>query len=411
MKNRFAVAATLAGLLTSAPRAEAAGIALDVQSGRGTGMAGAVTAMIDDSSSIFYNPAGIAQGKIFDAQVGDSIIVPSFQYTSPGGATTGGSILVVPPFQAYESGGLTDDLSIGVGVFTPFGLTVGWPSEWVGKSLITRAELATYDFNPTAAYRFGPLRIGAGFQIVRGTVDLQKKINTGPAEASTELGAGAWGAGANVGAQFEAVPRYLSLGVHYRSAVKFNFDGDAHFDNVPAELQGTLHDQRATTSLVTPDILQMGVSSRPIPNLVVDVDVQWFGWSKFHSIDLHFPNDASGTLGSSEPKNWKDTVNVHAGGEYAVDEQWRVRAGAMYDPSPTPQNTLAPDVPDSDRINLAVGASYYHPSGLHADLGYQLLFLLKKTSTYPVLPGDYSGIVNIVGISIGYRTPSSPLAR
>jgi long-chain fatty acid transport protein len=406
MKMRVAAAPLIGALLAVGRPARGAGIALDVQSGRGTGMAGAVTAMIDDSSSIFYNPAGIAQGKIFDAQIGDSLIVPSFQYTSPGGVSTGTSFRIVPPFQAYESGGITDELSIGIGVFTPFGLTLAWPSEWAGKSLSTESSFATYDFNPTVAYRFGPLRIGAGVQLVRATVDLKKKIEAG-AEASTELGAGAWGAGANVGAQFEAIPQYLSLGIHYRSAVKFDFDGETHFDNVPVELQGILHDQRATTSLVTPDVLQMGAASHPIKSVVIDADVQFYGWAKFHSIDIHFPNDASGTLSSSEAKNWRNTVNVHVGGEAAIDESWRIRAGVLYDPTPSPASTLTPDIPDSDRLNLAVGGSYYHPSGLHVDLGYQLLLVFEKKSTALLLPGDYSGIVNIVGVTVGYRTPTA----
>jgi long-chain fatty acid transport protein len=405
MKTRFAVVTAVVALLLLSHHAKAAGIALDVQSARGTAMAGAVTAMIDDSSSIFYNPAGIAQGKRLDVQVGDSIILPSFQYTSPQGVSTSNSFRVVPPFQAYESGGITDDLSVGVGVFTPFGLTLVWPPEWAGKSQITQAMFTTFDFNPTVAYRFGPLRVGAGLQLVRATVDLKKKIGTGASEASTELGAGTWGVGGNVGVQFEAIPQYLTLGVHYRSAVKFNFDGDAHFDNVPAELGSILHDQRVMTSVITPDIVHIGVASHPIKNLVLDADVAWYGWAKFRSIDINFPNDSSGTLKSSEPKNWNNTVNVHVGGEGVIDKSWRVRGGVLYDPSPSPAETLLPDVPDSNRLNLAVGGGYVHSSGLYVDLGYQFLFLFKRTSTAPQFRGDYSGIVNIIGLSIGYRTP------
>jgi long-chain fatty acid transport protein len=404
MRTRFVVTLLVAGVWSFAQPASAAGIALDVQSARATAMAGSVTATVDDSSAIFFNPAGIARGKTIDVEVGDTLIVPSFQYTSPQGATTHNVAQVVPPFQAYESLGITDDLTIGVGVFTPFGLTLSWPPEWAGRSLITESSFATYDFNPTVAYRFGPVRIGAGLQLVRATVDLKRKIRTGAAEASTELGAGTWGAGANVGAQIDAVARYLTLGVHYRSAVSFHFDGEAHFDGVPAELQSTLFDQRVTTSLTTPDLLQMGVASHPIEDLVVDVDVVWYGWSKFRSIDIAFPNDASGTLSATEPKNWRNAVNVRAGAEGIVAGSWRVRGGVLYDPTPSPSSTLAPDVPDSTRLTLAAGGGYVHPSGLRVDLGYQFLRVFQKTSTLPQLPGDYSGIVNIVGLSVGYRT-------
>jgi long-chain fatty acid transport protein len=403
-RTAIAVVVVVSSLTQGMRTAHAAGIALDVQSARATGMAAAVTAMVDDSSAIFFNAAGIAQGKKLDVQIGDTLIMPSFQYTSPGGVSTGNAFQVVPPFQAYETLGITDNLSVGVGVFTPFGLTLEWPPEWVGKSIITASSFITYDINPTVAYRFGPVRVGAGLQIVRGTVDLKRKIRTGADEAAVELGAGAWGPGANVGAQVDAIPKYLSLGVQYRSAVTFNFDGKAHFDSVPAEFGNTLVDQRVTTSLTTPDILQMGAASHPIKDLVIDVDVVWYGWSKFRSIDTTFPNDATGTLSSSEAKNWKNTVNVHAGAEGVISESWRVRGGVLFDPTPSPSSTLAPDVPDADRLSLAVGGGYVHPSGLRVDLAYQFLLAFKKTSTLPQFPGDYSGIVNIVGLSLGYQT-------
>jgi len=224
-------------------------------------------------------------------------------------------------------------------------------------------------------------------------------------EVTSELGADTWGKGFNVGAQLEAVPQYLSLGVAYRSAVTLDFTGRAHFANVPAPFQATLHDQLAKTSLTNPDILQMGIASRPIQNLVLDLDLVWYGWSKFRAIDLTFPNDASATLSSTELKSWNNTVNVHLGGELALNETWRLRAGALYDPGPSPSATLLPDVPDGDRVNLAVGAGYRHPSGLGVDLGYQLVVLFNRTSTAFQLPGRYSGEGNVVGISVGYRTP------
>ena len=365
----------------------AAGTAVGVQSSRATGMASSVTAMIDDSSAIYYNPAGIAQGKRVDVLFGDTLIFPRLTFTS---ATTGNSAAtrgVVPPPHFYASAGLTDNLSVGVGLFSPFGLAAKWPSDWEGRSLATSSTLATYYVNPTVAYRIGTLRIGAGLQIVRATLDLQRKIRF-----------------ANVGAQIEAVPRYLSFGVHYRSSVKLDFDGNAHFENIPPPLAATIHDQRASSSLTQPDSLALGVASRPIPALVIDVDLLWFGWKKVSSIAINFPDDQTGTLSSSMRKDWKNSVSLCAGVEAKVAQSWRVRAGVMYDPSPSPADTLTPETPDADRLNLALGVGYRHGSGLYADLGYQLLVLFKKPSTAPQLPGEYGGWVHILGITVGYAT-------
>jgi len=368
-------------------------------------MASAVTAMIDDSSAVYYNPAGIAQGRRVDVLIGDTMIVPNFKFKS---ATTGNSAStsgVVPPFHVYASAGITDQLSVGVGMFSPYGLAANWPSQWEGRSLATRSSLATYYINPTLAYRFGPLRIGAGLQIVRATLDLQRDIRFGAQDGSSDFGGDSWGVGGNVGAQFEAVRQYLSLGIHYRSAVKLDFEGSAHFENIPLPFLATIHDQRVTTSLTQPDTLAFGLASRPIPQLVVDLDLIWNDWKKVRAIAINFPDDPTGTLSSTQAKNWKNTVNVHVGGELALAEKWRLRAGALYDPSPSPAQTLTPETPDANRLNLGIGGGYVHKSGLRADLGYQLLLLFDKTSTAPQLPGQYGGLVNIVSISIGYSAP------
>lgn len=407
--THFVGAATVAALATLFARdASAAGYALDVLSGRGTGMASATSAMIDDSSSIFYNPAGIAQGKVLDAQVGVSLIAPSFSFTSPSGEKTSLPFSVVPPFNAYVSGGITDDLSIGVGVFTPYGLTIKWPDGWAGRQLITQSSLATFYVNPTVAYKLGPLRIGAGFQLVRGTVELQQDIRFGDQIGNADLGAATWGAGGNVGAQLEAIKQYLSFGVQYRSAVKLNFDdGKGHFGNVPAGLAGAIHDQAVSTSVVLPDQLTMGVATHPVKKLAIDFDAVWIQWSYLRSIDLTFPNDASGSLNKSLPKNWHDTVNFHIGAEGELSEHWMLRGGVLLDPSPSQSNTLTPDIPDSTRVNLAVGGTWKHESGFHVDVGYQFIVLTGKTSTVAALPGDYGGFAQVLGISVGYATPKA----
>ncbi|HSQ67081.1 MAG TPA: outer membrane protein transport protein [Polyangiaceae bacterium] len=386
--------------------AGAAGFSLDTQSARTVGMCAAVTGMIDDSSAIFFNPAGIAQGKILDAIVSGQLILPSSTYTNPSGVSTTTPFRAVPPIAGYVSGGITKDLSAGIGMFTPYGLTIGWPQGWEGRSQITYASLATYDINPTLAYKLGPVRIGAGVQIMYATVDLQKDIALpGGTYGSSQLGADAWGVGGNVGIQVEAIPKVLSFGLAYRSTVVLNFDGAAHFEGIPQTLQGTIHDQPGTSRFVLPDSLSFGVAVRPVPKLVIDADLVYYGWDYFRSIDINFPNDTTGSLSSSQPKRWNNVANVHLGMELGLGDAWALRAGAMVDPTPSPSDTLTPDLPDSTRLAFSIGGGYKHKSGLRLDLGYELVLLLSRTSTAPQLPGDYSGFANILSVGIGWSTP------
>ena len=198
----------------------------------------------------------------------------------------------------YVSGGITDDLSIGIGVFTPYGLTIKWPDGWAGRQLITQSSLATFYVNPTVAYKIGPLRIGAGFQLVRGTVELKQDIRFGDQDGSADLGGAAWGVGGNVGVQLEAIKQYLSFGVHYRSAVKLNFDdGKAHFNNVPAGLGG--HHPRSGGEHVGRAARLAHDGRRDASDQEARRSISTRSGSagaSLHSIDLTFPNDASGSL-------------------------------------------------------------------------------------------------------------------
>lgn len=390
------------GSFVASTQAHAAGTGLDIMSGRGVGMASAMVAHTNGSDSLYFNPAGIAQGKQLDVSAGVSLVIPGYKYTDNNGTSTKLPTAVAPPFHVYATAGITDNLSVGVGINTPFGLTLKWPDNWVGRSQIIKTSNINYNINPSFAYHLGPFRFGAGLQIVRSTVELVKAVQFPDQEGRTQLSAGSWGVGGNVGAQLEAIPKYLDLGIHYRSRVKLDYDeGHAHFSNVPTALQGTFFDQNGSTSLTLPDSLSMGLASHPIDNLLVAVDVNYFTWSVFKSIDIAFPQTAA--LNQHEAKNFHNRFNYHLGGEYTINDNFKVRAGIMYDPTPSPPSTLGPDVPDANRINLAAGVGYKHDCGFYGDLGYQHIFLLSHTSSYAPLPGEYSGSVEVIGITLGFK--------
>src|SRR5712692_897226 len=80
MKTVILVLMAMLGCIQSA--SWAAGFAIDVQGGRATGMAAAVTAFIDDAEAAYYNPAGLAQGRVLDVRLGATPILPSFSFPS-----------------------------------------------------------------------------------------------------------------------------------------------------------------------------------------------------------------------------------------------------------------------------------------------------------------------------------------
>src|SRR5262252_924225 len=147
--------------------ARAAGIAVDLQSARGVGMAGSLIGVVDDASGIYFNPAGIAQGQGLEVMLGTAPIIPAFTVKNPAGKELNGVSNIITPVHLYATWGISDEWTVGIGVMTPFGLKVEWEPDWEGREIIKKADLKIYDINPTAAYRYGPFRTGGGIQIVR----------------------------------------------------------------------------------------------------------------------------------------------------------------------------------------------------------------------------------------------------
>lgn len=393
-------------VMLAASAALAAGTNVDLQSARAVGMATAVVANSPDASAVFFNPAEIVEGgQSLRFQIGDTLILPKIGFTPAGSNETFNVTNAVPPFTAYVTYGITKDLAVGLGVFEPYGLVVGWPAGFPGRYITQRSSLKTYFFNPEVAYRYGIFKFGVGFQAVRSTVELSQKLNFGTGtDATADLGGAGWGFGGNAGVQAEILPGVLSAGLSYRSRVKLSLDGNAHFTDVPVEFQGSqngaIHDQTVQASFWLPDYVALGVSVQPIPELRVNAETNYYGWQVFHDLQVTFEDPA---LSRTEVKAWKHGFNYHLGAEYDVTPMFSVRAGFMYDPTPSPTETLLPDVPDSDRINIGAGVGY-HNAGLSVDLGYQYIKFLGATTVAPnLLPGEYSGMVNAVSLSVGYQ--------
>lgn len=392
----------LAASLLAATRAGAAGFALDVLDARATGMAAAVTAAIDDPSAAFFNPAGLAQGRRFDVQLGGTMIIPFFKVTPTGATeTTTRAVPVVAP-NLYASYGVADQVTLGLGVFTPFGLDINWPAGWAGRTIINSASLHAIYINPEVAVRLwdNRLRIGAGVQIVRSTVELDRDIRVVPgADATLDVGGAGWGVGGNGGIQVDVVPKILVAGVAYRSPVHIEFTGDAHFGNVAPEFGQTLKDQKVTAAVTLPQQLNFGVAVLPVPELTLGLDIVYVGWQSFRSLFIDFEDPR---LSSDEPKNFKHAWNYHLGGEYRFPSGLAFRAGLLIDPTPSPSDTVAPDLPDSDRINVGLGIGY-RTGHYGVDIGYQSVFFRSRESSFVLLPARYGGHAQLFSLSLRYQ--------
>lgn len=399
----------LASSMLAASPALAAGFLLNDHGARATGRADAVTATVDDGSAIFYNPAGIGKAKGLNIYLGTSLIAPNAKYEATNGEqtkTTSGTS-VVP--NIYVSGAITDVVHAGVGFFAPFGTRMAWPETSPGRAIIREQTLRTFFIAPVLGLDLDPwvagLHLGGGVDLVPATAELAQDVVFGDTVGTAKLGGNDFGFGGRVGVSYRPdALKALSVGVAWRSQVTLHFKGEGDFDIVEPYRAQLPPDGDIGLDINLPQSVLGGVAYRVLPELEIEIDVNWIDWSVYKQLSVDLPG--GGQL--LAPKNWKDTVVLRLGLEYSLlSLGLDLRAGYAYDPTPIPRSTLDFSLPDINRHVVSAGGSYQLPAGLFVDVG--LLYVLpgdRKTADEPYAPphkGTYSISALVGALSLGIK--------
>jgi long-subunit fatty acid transport protein len=77
------------------------------------------------------------------------------------------------------------------------------------------------------------------------------------------------------------------------------------------------------------------------------------------------------------------------------------RAGFIFDQNPAPSETLAPSLPDGNRLDFALGLGYRW-SWLKADVGYLLVYFLpaEATTGREGPEGTYRSLAQLFGLTL-----------
>ena len=410
MRKLFALVVALASPFASG-LAFAGGIEIDEQSARATGTAGAQTAVADDPSAIFYNPAGLVDQPGFNALAGGSLVYTSTKALSTDPTT--GNVTTEATHTAlllnlFLSQRLGKHVALGVGMFTQWGEHFGWPTLWPGRFIGQFVDITTATFDLSVSVRLLPyLSVGGGLDVVPGAVDLYRAANFGAAEGSLHVGMNGIGVGGNVGFLLDLVPKKLRLGVMYRSRVDLDLDGHAAI-SAPVELAAATSGRLlAKTTLVLPHTLAIGTSMTPTKILTLSADLRITMWRDLQMLTLTITDPAAppGTPAQSQAlalmlhNSWA----LRFGGELRLlGGHLHVRLGLGYDATPLPVVALGPLLPDEQRMEISAGLGW-HESWIALDIGYMAVVLFKETSTNPDFRATYDTNGHVITGSATFR--------
>lgn len=444
--------ALLASLII-AGSVNAAGFALIEHSASGMGNAFAGGAAIaNDASTVFFNPAGMANLENRQIVGAGHLIFPKAEFsddasrTSPatgsqpllGEDDNGGTDAFVPNF--YYVDPINEQWTFGIGINAPFGLTVDYDDDWIGRYHAVTSELLTVNINPSLSYKVNSnLAIGFGISAQYADVRLSSATDMASvclaAEAGSQIPSGTcasvgitgaqqsdgyadldgdnWGYGFNVGLLYK-INNNSRMGIHYRSVIDHTLEGNADF-TVPGELQfltgsGNFVDTGLEAEVTFPDTLSVSYFNQVTPKIGVMLDWSHTRWSEFEELRVNYD---SGQEDSVTTENWNNSNRVAMGMTYQLDSQWLLRFGFAIDKTPIPDSRhRTPRLPGETRNWIATGFNYQYRENLSFDFGYAHLFVKDAKinnqfeSAVPhvqhILEGNYEGKVDILSAQLNW---------
>lgn len=350
---------------------------------RAMGMGSAYTAVADDLFAVYYNPAGLAQ-------IDRHQVVTGYLWSGP---TLTVRSSKDPPFAeaAPDPGDLrTPVIAVGFNLdevfrdVPPVHLRVGLlnyiPDNFKSALRIQDPDPASPRWVRAGDYwdrvhllfavSLQPegvrwISLGAGFRLlVSGRGFMTPHGGTGGAELVLRGFSGeVVSAEANLDIEVhnEAAPTagiVFSLRPDLRAA--YSFRGSCSVVAGPSEADVEARILLGRREIVLPLVLKgtfeafyipeqhnFGVSWLYHEKLLLCLDLSWFRWSRY----------TSESRGDPDPR-WRDSLIPRVGLEYRPTQDWAVRLGYFFEPSPVPEQKRASNLLDNDRHVFSAGAGY-----------------------------------------------------
>lgn len=337
----------------------------------------AFVATADNPSAIYYNPAGITQlqGNNFRGGIYGIYLRPTF--TPPTNAPNSTNtyydkknLAAVPQF-FYTYTPDKSPVSFGLGVYSPYGMSVEWPQDTGFRTVGIEGSMTYITINPVVGVKLAPnLSLGAGVTFNYASTDMSKGLiastQTNRANIQRFTGDG-WGISYNVGLLWQANEK-VSLGFCFRGETDITMKGHSTIEAMPFVPKTNL---TAQTMFPFPMQAVVGLSYRPTPKWNLEFDADYSDWSGFKTItikqsgsDLSYGQDFHWTM------NWEPSWLFEFGATRYLGEHWQVSAGYVYSQNSMPDAHYLPVVADMNRQFLCIGTGYKGKT-INVDVAYQ----------------------------------------
>jgi long-chain fatty acid transport protein len=385
------VYAVCAGLLALTPTVcEAGGLSLYEVATSDVGLASAGwAARAQDPATLLKNPAGMSwlQGNQF--QGGAQLLQAGVAFSPSVGTTVDGNsggnpIGVLPALSMFYVHGLGEDVKVGLGVFSNFGLGMSYDSGWAGRYYAQNNTLLGFTLMPALGYRINEQwSIGVAANVMVGYLNYSAAINnnaiaiTNRPDGDMAMNDTTVGAGGNVGVLYEP-KQGTRLGITYYSQVKLNFAATPAFTGlsnpVLSALQANGHlNKELDLGVTVPQSVMVSSYHEFTDRWALMLDFGWQNWKQFGKVEIGLAGSPA-SLSTTTDLDYQDTYHVALGSRYRINQDWLLNTGFAWDSSMIKNQNYTVSLPVGQTYRFGLGAEWQASPKLNVAFSYELTY-------------------------------------
>ena len=361
----------------------------------------AVTAIPDDGTAVFHNPAGLTllEGTQFYHSQSWFVIDMGFRmYDSEGVLRPDHEIRPTINIGAIPFLGLSTDfgvkgLAVGFAVYAPNTYGAALPEDEPTRYHVTSALFIASRATLAAAYDVTQhLSLGLSVSLINvyltasqymnlkmmATEDWDMRFESPAATRDSDfkftVEGMEWTAGFDLGLILRPIPT-LRFGVAFSSGSPVELEGDVTVkDWDPAQKKWTTYSTgRHKTTMVIPMTLRAGFNWEFIDGFQIGADIYWWRYSALQEQRTRLSGDVVTKLGMNQmvqAKNNTDSWNWNVGLFYSPIPELDLMMGYQEDYTSTPDKMVTLDNPSRDQRGIGVGLRWRIRDDLRIGLAY-----------------------------------------
>jgi len=375
---------TLAASSLSIHNAHGAGLSRpNVVGARAVGIGGGFTAIADDPTAVWHNPAGTAiyGDNVFylggEAVIANRAYTPDAQsplgqagVTSKISENTGPTLIPVIGASTRFGFGKSAPTRFAFSIlaYDSYGGSISYNAADISKTDSTGAkrvvgisstQITDFELTPTLAYQVNDaFSVGAGLRIGINSFSVN---DTESAFAATLSGSGV-GIGGILGVMVRP-HRLVQIGAVYRTPLSVSLSGSGPFSVGSAAPMS----KDFGLNISWPQSAGLGVTVFPHRRILVTVQGDWTAWSSVQKLNV----DIGGLLVPKEMR-YMDSYTLHAGVQGVITRFLVLRLGGAMDTNAIPDRTVRRENQDDLKGTVDVGVGV-HVWKIFIDAAYELL--------------------------------------